>query len=65
MTNFIPMPPNGHSTESFNVSSSYFEYSSGWGSTSFNSEWNKGYIHNGAKVRITFLDKDILRVETQ
>lgn len=65
VTDFVPMPPGGHSTESFNVNGTHFEYSGGWGSTSFNSEWNKGYIHNGTRVRITYTGTDILRVETQ
>ena len=62
---FVPMPPGGHSTESFKVGDASFQYGSGWGSTIFNSEWNRGYIHNGAQVRITYSDRDILRVEVR
>jgi hypothetical protein len=62
---FIPMPPGGHSTESFEVSGVRFEYGSGWGSTMFNSEWNKGSIHNGVEARITYLGKDIIKVEVK
>jgi hypothetical protein len=62
---FIPMPPGGHSTESFVVSGVRFEYGSGWGSTTFNSEWNKGFIHDGVDTRITYIGKDIIRVEVK
>src|SRR6266568_4122484 len=40
VTDFVPMPPGGHSTERFVVNGVRFEYGSGWGSTTFNSEWN-------------------------
>jgi hypothetical protein len=62
---FIPMPPSGHSTESFVVNGVRFEYGSGWGSTMFNSEWNNGFIHNGVDARITYVGKDIIRVEVK
>jgi hypothetical protein len=62
---FVPMPPGGHSIESFKVGDASFQYGSGWGSTIFNSEWNHGYIHNGAQVRITYSDGNILRVEVR
>ena len=62
---FIPMPPGGHSTESFVVKGVRFEYGSGWGSTTFNSEWNKGFIHNGVEARITYVGKEIIRVEVK
>ena len=63
--NFVPMPPGGHSTESFNIGSTSFRYGSGWGSIVFNSEWNHGYIHNGAQVRIAYKNEEILRVEAR
>jgi hypothetical protein len=62
---FVPMPPEGHSTESFKVGARSFAYGSGWGSIVFNSEWNHGYIHNGARVRISYRDENILRVEVK
>ncbi len=62
---FVPMPPGGHATESFVVSGVRFEYGSGWGSTMFNSEWNKGFIHNGVEARITYVGKDIIKVEVK
>jgi hypothetical protein len=65
VTDFIPMPPGGHSTESFKVNGVRFEYGSGWGSTMFNSEWNKGFIHNGVEARITYVAKDIIKVEVK
>jgi hypothetical protein len=63
VTEFIPMPPGGHANESFRVNEAGFSYGSGWGSTVFNSEWNKGFIHNGVQARITYRGSDILRVE--
>lgn len=65
VSNFIPMPPGGHSTESFVVSGIRFEYGSGWGSTTFNSEWNKGFIHNGVEARITYVRNEIIRIEVK
>jgi hypothetical protein len=62
---FIPMPPGGHSSESFAVNGIRFEYGSGWGSTVFNSEWNKGSIHNGVEARITYVGRDIIKVEVK
>ena len=61
--NFVPMPPGGHSTESFDIDKTSFRYGSGRGSIVFNSEWNHGYIHNGVQVRIAYKDEDILRIE--
>jgi hypothetical protein len=59
---FSPMPPGGHSIESFKVGKNSFQYGSGWGSIVFNSDWNHGYIHSGATLRITYRDGDILRI---
>ena len=65
VVDFVPMPPGGHSIERFKVGQTSFQYGSGWGSIVFNSEWNHGYIHNGAAVRITHTGEDILRVEVR
>ena len=65
VTDFVPMPPGGHAIESFAVNGTHFEYGSGWGSTTFNSEWNKGFIHNGVQARISYVGKDIIRVEVR
>lgn len=65
VSDFIPMPPGGHSTESFVVNGVRFAYGSGWGSTTFNSEWNKGFIHNGVKARIAYVGKDIIKIEVR
>lgn len=65
VSDFIPMPPGGHSTERFVVNGVRFEYGSGWGSTTFNSEWNKGFIHNGVEARITYVGKEIIKVEVK
>jgi len=62
---FVPMPPRGHPVESFRVGGASFHYGSGWDSIVFNSAWNRGYIHNGAQVRITHRGVDILRVEVR
>jgi hypothetical protein len=65
VNNFVPMPPGGHATETFVVNGVRFEYGSGWGSTLFNSEWNKGFIHDGVEARITYVGKDIIKVEVK
>lgn len=65
VTEFVPMPDGGHSTESFRVNGVKFEYGSGWGSTVFNSEWNKGFIHDGVPARITYRGQNILKVEVR
>ena len=65
VTDFVPMPPGGHSTESFVVNGVRFEYGGGWGSTTFNSEWNKGFIHNGVETRITYVGTEIIKVEVK
>jgi hypothetical protein len=62
---FVPVSRGGHSTESFVVNGVRFEYGGGWGSTVFNSAWNKGFIHNGVEARITYVDKDIIKVEVK
>jgi hypothetical protein len=63
VSDFVPMPPGGHFTESFVVNRIRFEYGIGWGSTTFNSERNKGFIHDGVQAQITYVGKDIIRVE--
>lgn len=63
--NFVPMPPGGHSTESFEVNKIPFRYGNGRGSVVFNSEWNRGYIHNGVQARIAYKGENILRVEVR
>jgi hypothetical protein len=63
VTDFIPMPPGGHSIESFDIGTKHFEYGGGWGSTTFNSNWNKGFIRSGVPARVTYEGADILKVE--
>jgi len=65
VTNFVPMPPGGHAIESFTIGSAHFAYGSGWGSTTFNSEWNTGFLHEGVQARIAYRGKDILKVEVK
>lgn len=65
VTDFVAIPPGGHSTESFRVGNASFAYGAGWGSIMFNSERNHGFVHDGAQVRIRFVKADILRVETR
>jgi hypothetical protein len=63
--NFVPMPPGGHATESFIVDGTPFSYGSGWGSITFDSDWNTGFIHNGVQVRIAYRNGEILRIEVK
>jgi hypothetical protein len=65
VSEFVPMPPSGLPVESFSVGGSSFHYGSGWDSIVFNSESNRGYIHNGAQVRITHRGINIVRVEVK
>lgn len=65
VTDFVPMPPGGHANESFRISGVGFSYGSGWGSTVFNSDWNKGFIHHGTQAKITYRGQDILRIEVR
>lgn len=44
VVNFVPMPPGGHSIESFEVGKTSFQYGSGWGSIVFNSDWNRARL---------------------
>jgi hypothetical protein len=57
VSDFVPMPSGVHATESFAVNGVRFEY--------VNSEWNKGFIHNGVNARITYKGKDIVKVEVK
>jgi hypothetical protein len=65
VTDFAPMPLGGHAVESFRINGVNFSYGSGWGSTVFNSGWNKGTIHNGVSARISYRGSDILRIEVK
>jgi hypothetical protein len=64
VTDFVPMPVDGHAIESFRVNGVNFSYG-GWGATVFNSDWNKGTIHNGVNARISYRGSDILRIEAK
>jgi hypothetical protein len=63
VSDFVPMPRGGHSVETFRLNDAAFHYGSGWGSMMFNSDWNRGYLHNGARVQLAYRGDDILRVE--
>ncbi len=65
ISDFVPMPPGGHSIESFRVGGATFAYGGGWGSTVFNSEWNTGFIHDGVQARVTYCGSDILKIEVK
>ena len=65
VTDFVPLPPGGHATESFKVGGTSFRYGSGWGSVIFNADWNHGYIRNGTHVRIAYQREKILRIEVR
>jgi hypothetical protein len=61
---FVPMRPGGHSTESFTLGAVSFHYGAGWGGIFFDSDLNKGYLHDGVKARIAYDEAgNILRVE--
>ncbi len=59
------MPPGGHANESFRINGVNFSYSGGFGSTVFNSEWNKGAIRDGVEARISYRGSDILKIEVK
>ncbi|HUK31628.1 MAG TPA: hypothetical protein VLV89_10980 [Candidatus Acidoferrum sp.] len=63
VTNFHAMPVGGHGIESFAIKDWKFQYGSGWGSVTFNSNSNSGFLHEGAIARITFNGDKILKVE--
>lgn len=65
VSDFIPMPPGGHATESFRVNGVNFSYGGGFGSTVFNSEWNKGAIRDGVEARVSYRGSDILKIEVK
>ena len=63
---FVPMPPGGHSAESFTLGGVSFHYGAGWGSIFFDSDLNKGYLHDGVEARIAYDDAgNVLRVEVK
>jgi hypothetical protein len=64
VTGFSRVAPAGEPIESFTVQAVYFEYDGGWGSATFNTKWNRGFIQEGVRARITYAGHDILRVET-
>jgi hypothetical protein len=47
VTDFAPMHVGGHAVESFRINGVNFSYGGGWGSTVFNSDWNKGPFTTG------------------
>jgi len=65
VSKFVPMPPGGHAVESFAINGVHFQHGSGWGSTTFNSEWNKGFVHDGVEARITYVGTAIIKVEVK
>jgi hypothetical protein len=65
VSDFVPMPPGGHSIESFKLAGTSFQYGSGWGAITFNSAWNRGLIHDGTHARICYNAGGILRIETK
>lgn len=65
VSDFVAMPPGGHAEESFRINKTMFSYGSGWGSLVFNSKWNRGFLRNGVRARITYRGEDILKVEIQ
>lgn len=62
---FVPMPSGGHSMESFSVNGHFFSYSDYQMTCAFNNTSSHGGpIRDGLLVRITYIDNNILRLET-
>jgi hypothetical protein len=63
---FVPMPVNGHSEESFVVNGKKFAYSDFEVTGGFNNTSSHGGpIHEGLKVRIAYTGDDIIHLEVQ
>ncbi len=64
VTNFVPMPYEGHASESFSVDGRRFAYSDYVVTAGFNNTSSHGGpIRAGLHVRITFVDATIVRLE--
>jgi hypothetical protein len=64
ITNFVPMPKEGHATEHFVVNGHYFEYSDFTATAGFNNtQSHGGPLAEGRLVRICSLDGEIARLE--
>ena len=64
VTNFIPMPYDGHSMEKFCVQGHCFEYSDYAISSGFNNTSSHGGpIREGLPVRVTFIGNKIIKLE--
>ena len=64
VTDFVPMDNSGHSYESFTVDGKTFEYSDYVVTAGFNRTQSQGGpIRDGLKVRITYVDNVIIRLE--
>ena len=64
VTNFRPMPANGHGVESFDVAGQHFEYSDSDDRGGFNrSSTFGGPIHAGERVKIAFIKGVILNLQ--
>ena len=62
--NFIPMPFQGHGEESFDVENSHFSYSDYEMTPGFhNAASHGGPIHEGLRVRISYVGNTILKLE--
>jgi hypothetical protein len=61
---FHAMPVDGHDNERLRVAGHYFEYSDFMMTPAFNNtESHGGPIHADSKVRISFIDDEIIRLE--
>ena len=64
VTDFVPMPHSGHSYESFTVDGKTFKYSDYVVTAGFNNtQSHGGPIRGGLKVRITYVDNVIIKLE--
>jgi hypothetical protein len=64
VTDFKPMPATGHAMERFCVSGACFEYSDYVVTGGFNNTSSHGGpIHEGLRVRVTYVDNAIVKLE--
>src|SRR5262245_10554228 len=66
VTNFVPMPYQGHAMERFDVGAYHFEYSDYVVTAGFNhTSSHGGPIRAGLRVRVTFVGDTIVRLEVE
>ena len=64
--NFVPLPPEGHALESFEVNGKRFEYSKFVVTEGFNGVVDSGSgLRDGLRVRVWYVGGTIVRLETE